>query len=135
MFSVFEKCFERSKLGYMPLSFAVVTETIFSWPGLGKLIIDAIFALELAHHDGRQNARIDIAAAQHQPNFLADEALRLIEKNGFDNLSLAFYKQGDIGNDGVWDNWKLEGPSMVWYFRGAPHVHCWVHVRENAKEA
>ena len=62
----------------------------------------------------------------------ADEALKLIEKSGFDNLSLAFYKEGDIGNDGVWDNWKLEGPNMVWYFRGAPHVHCWVHVRENA---
>ena len=61
--------------------------------------------------------------------------MKLIEKNGFDNLSLAFYKQGDIGNDGVWDIWKLEGPTMVWYFRGAPHVHCWAHVRENAQEA
>jgi peptide/nickel transport system permease protein len=28
------------------LAFAVVTETIFSWPGLGKLIIDSIFALD-----------------------------------------------------------------------------------------
>lgn len=65
----------------------------------------------------------------------SDEALKLIEKNGFDNLSLAFYKQGDIGNDGVWDIWKLEGPSMVWYFRGSPHVHCWVHVRESVAEA
>lgn len=65
----------------------------------------------------------------------ADEAMKLIEKNGFDNLSLAFYKQGDIGNDGVWDNWKLEGPAMVWYFRGAPHVHCWAHIRDSAAEA
>jgi hypothetical protein len=65
----------------------------------------------------------------------ADEAMKLIEKNGFDNLSLAFYKKDDIGNDGVWDNWKLEGPAMVWYFRGAPHVHCWAHVRESAQEA
>lgn len=65
----------------------------------------------------------------------SEEAMKLIEKNGFDNLSLTFYKQGDIGNDGVWDNWKLEGPAMVWYFRGAPHVHCWVHVRESAKDA
>ncbi len=65
----------------------------------------------------------------------SDEALKMIEKNGFDNLSLVFYKEGDIGNDGVWDNWKLEGPSMVWYFRGAPHVHCWVHVRDHAEEA
>jgi hypothetical protein len=64
----------------------------------------------------------------------SDEALKLIEKHGFDNLSLVFYKEGDIGNDGVWDNWKLEGPTMVWYFRGAPHVHCWVHVRDNTEE-
>jgi hypothetical protein len=64
----------------------------------------------------------------------SDEALKLIEKHGFDNLSLVFYKEGDIGNDGVWDNWKLEGPTMVWYFRGAPHVHCWVHVRDKAEE-
>jgi peptide/nickel transport system permease protein len=28
------------------LAFAVVTETIFSWPGVGKLIIDAISALD-----------------------------------------------------------------------------------------
>jgi peptide/nickel transport system permease protein len=28
------------------LAFAVVTETIFSWPGLGKLIIDSIFVLD-----------------------------------------------------------------------------------------
>jgi hypothetical protein len=65
----------------------------------------------------------------------SDEAMNLIEKNGFDNLSLSFSKEGDIGNDGVWDNWKLEGPTMVWYFRGSPHVHCWVHVRESAVEA
>ena len=23
----------------------------------------------------------------------------------------------------------LEGPGMVWYFRGKPHVHVWVNVR------
>lgn len=62
----------------------------------------------------------------------ADEAVKLIEKNGFDNLHLAFYKNGDIGNDGVWDVLQIEGPAMVWYFRGAPHVHTWLHVREHA---
>ena len=60
----------------------------------------------------------------------ADEALRLIKHNGFDKLHLAFYKNPDIGNDGVWDVWQIEGPAMVWYFRGAPHVHTWVHVRQ-----
>lgn len=59
-----------------------------------------------------------------------DEAMKLIEKGGVDNLHLVFYQSGDIGNDGVWDNWRLEGPHMVWYFRGAPHVHTWVHVSD-----
>ena len=61
----------------------------------------------------------------------ADEALKLVEKNGFDNLHMTFYKKEDIGNDGVWDIWQIEGPAMLWYFRGAPHVHTWVHVRES----
>ena len=29
-------------------------------------------------------------------------------------------------------NWRLEGPSFVWYFRGRPHVHVWVNVADNA---
>jgi hypothetical protein len=62
----------------------------------------------------------------------ADEALKLIEANGFDNLHLSFYKNLDIGNDGVWDVWQIEGPAMLWYFRGAPHVHTWVNVRRQA---
>jgi hypothetical protein len=45
---------------------------------------------------------------------------------------MAFYKAGDIGKDGVWDVWQLEGPNMVWYFRGAPHVHVWVNIAAGA---
>jgi hypothetical protein len=63
----------------------------------------------------------------------ATEALKDIEAAGFDKLHMAFYKNQDIGNDGVWDVWQLEGPEMVWYFRGAPHVHVWVNVRGNAR--
>lgn len=58
------------------------------------------------------------------------ESMALVDKGGFDNLHLSFYKEGDIGNDGVWDNWRLEGPHMVWYFRGSPHVHTWVHISD-----
>jgi len=61
-----------------------------------------------------------------------EEAMKLIKANGFDDLHMAFYKNLDIGNDGVWDVWQLEGPAMVWYFRGAPHVHTWVHIRQRA---
>jgi uncharacterized protein DUF3500 len=62
----------------------------------------------------------------------ADEAVKLIKANGFENLHMAFYRNQDIGNDGVWDVWQIEGPAMVWYFRGAPHVHTWVHIRQQA---
>ena len=62
----------------------------------------------------------------------ADEALKYIEAAGFDKLHMAFYKNQDIGNDGVWDVWQLEGPNMVWYFRGDPHVHVWVNVQAQA---
>ena len=62
-----------------------------------------------------------------------DEALNCLKsQGGLDKCSLAFYREGDIGNDQVWDNWRLEGPSFVWYYRGAPHVHVWVNVADDA---
>lgn len=63
----------------------------------------------------------------------AREAMNLVKAAGTDHLHLAFFKSGDLGNDGVWDIWQIEGPSMVWYFRGSPHVHVWVHVRDQAE--
>ncbi|MBM3999970.1 MAG: hypothetical protein FJ297_10610 [Planctomycetes bacterium] len=47
---------------------------------------------------------------------------------GIDGLHAAFYKQGDLGSDGVWDIWRVEGPAFVWHFRGARPVHAYVHV-------
>lgn len=44
---------------------------------------------------------------------------------------LAFYKEGVLGEDGLWNNWRLEGPSFVWYFRGRSHVHVWVNVADS----
>ncbi|MGV3661766.1 MAG: DUF3500 domain-containing protein [Prosthecobacter sp.] len=58
-----------------------------------------------------------------------EESMKYIEAGGFDNLHMAFYKSQDVGKDGVWDNWQIEGPNMVWYFRGDPHVHCWAHIK------
>jgi len=54
----------------------------------------------------------------------------LAKQGGLDACRLAFYKHDDLGNDGVWDNWRLEGPSFVWHYRGAPHVHVWVNVAD-----
>jgi Protein of unknown function (DUF3500) len=59
-----------------------------------------------------------------------EEAMHSIRKHGgVDGLHMSFYKNMDIGNDGVWDVWQLESANMVWYFRGYPHVHTWVHIR------
>ncbi len=64
-----------------------------------------------------------------------DEALKIIEANGgIQELSLSFYnltqkgKPGDIGDDGVWDLWRLEGPGFAWHYRGNPHPHGWVNI-------
>lgn len=65
----------------------------------------------------------------------ADEVMETIAANGgIEKIHLAFYKKdeagknADLGGDGVWDIWRLEGPGMVWHFRGAPHVHTWVNI-------
>ena len=60
-----------------------------------------------------------------------EEVTRCLKvQGGLDTCRLAFYKEGDLGSDGIWDNWRLEGPSFVWYFRGKPHVHVWVNVAD-----
>jgi len=66
----------------------------------------------------------------------AKEVMDEIAANGgLDKIHLAFYKQEDLGNDHIWDIWRLEGPSLVWHFRGAPHVHTWVNVAKDPKTA
>lgn len=63
-----------------------------------------------------------------------DEVLACLKaQGGLDKCSLAFYTDPteDLGSDKVWDNWRLEGPSFVWYFRGFPHVHVWVNIADD----
>ena len=56
------------------------------------------------------------------------EVMECLKKmGGLDKCHLTFYKEGAL-MDGTWDNWRLEGPAFVWYFRGTPHVHVWVNV-------
>lgn len=62
-----------------------------------------------------------------------DEVMGCLDKQGgLDACQLSFYSDQDIGKDRVWDNWRLEGPSFVWHYRGAPHVHVWVNVADSA---
>ena len=55
----------------------------------------------------------------------------LREQGGLESCALAFYDEDQISGDD-WDNWRLEGPAFVWYFRGTPHVHAWVHVAKDS---
>lgn len=62
-----------------------------------------------------------------------DEIVKCLDSNGgLDQCSLAFYQSNDLGNDGIWDMWRLEGPAFVWHYRGAPHVHVWVNVASDS---
>jgi hypothetical protein len=61
------------------------------------------------------------------------EALAILKDGGgLDRLHMAFYASDDVGNDHVWDVWRLEGPTFVWHFRGAPHVHAYVNIAKKA---
>jgi hypothetical protein len=61
-----------------------------------------------------------------------DEVVACLKaQGGLDACSLAFFQDEDIGEDGVWDIWRIEGPSFVWHYRGAPHVHVWVNVADD----
>jgi hypothetical protein len=65
-----------------------------------------------------------------------DEVQRCLQKQGgLDACQLSFYADQDLGKDQVWDNWRLEGPSFVWHYRGAPHVHVWVNIADSSDVA
>lgn len=49
-------------------------------------------------------------------------------QGGLNECALSFYESDDVGEDGIWDTWRLEGPSFVWHYRGDPHVHVWTNV-------
>jgi len=62
------------------------------------------------------------------------EAMHCLKSGGgLDKMHIAFYKDQDIGSDEIWDIWRLEGPTFVWHFRGAPHVHTYVNIASKAK--
>ncbi len=58
-----------------------------------------------------------------------DEAMAILKQGGgLDQLHMAFYREGDLNDDQVWDIWRVEGPSFAWHFRGAPHVHAYINI-------
>ena len=58
-----------------------------------------------------------------------DEVLSILKHSGgLDKLHMAFYQEDDLESDKVWDIWRIEGPTLVWHFRGAPHVHAYINI-------
>ncbi|MCA9175593.1 MAG: DUF3500 domain-containing protein [Planctomycetales bacterium] len=58
-----------------------------------------------------------------------DEVHTMLEHNGgIEQLHMTYYRQGDLKNDKVWDIWRVEGPALVWHFRGAPHAHTYLNI-------
>ena len=91
--------------------------------------------------DDQQEVARDVLASLVEPYRDADrrEITELLEgQGGLTACSLSFYSTDsdgssvDIGRDGTWDVWRIEGPSFVWHFRGEPHVHVWVNVSGDA---
>ncbi|MEQ8785213.1 MAG: DUF3500 domain-containing protein [Pirellulaceae bacterium] len=61
------------------------------------------------------------------------EVMEVVEAGGgLDKLHFSFYQKGDLKNDKVWDIWRIEGPTVVCHFRGAPHVHAYINVARRA---
>jgi len=53
----------------------------------------------------------------------------IVDKKLVERLFVSCYGGNyDIGSDRVWDVWQIEGPEMVWYFRGMPHIHGYFHL-------
>ncbi len=85
------------------------------------------------HADQKEHVRKvlrDVMAPFRQRD--AREALDLIGPDQFGHLHMAFYKHADLGGDSIWDVWQIEGPSALIFFRGEPHVHAYIHIRDRA---
>ncbi len=77
---------------------------------------------------------LSVLLAPYRSEDVAEVMQILKESGGVDQLHMAFYQQEDIGGDKTWDIWRVEGPSFVWHYRGAPHVHAYINIG-HAKKA
>jgi hypothetical protein len=101
----------------------VVQKKTFGWEGLSCAELSKDQQKLLINTMGRMMAMFredDVKAT-----------LATIEKKGMiDQLYVSWYDgKFDVGSDKVWDTWQIEGPDMVWYFRGQPHIHSYFHLK------
>ncbi len=99
----------------------------------GKSVLPGIPVTELSGDQKEELQKVLQKLIEPYRQSDRDEVVQCLKaQGGIDSCALAFYRQGDLGNDQVWDCWRLEGPSFVWYFRGTPHVHVWVNVADDS---
>ncbi len=98
------------------------TNGLFPGIAIGELTKDQKALVYATMHD---------ILSPYRPSDAKDVMADIAANGGLDKIHLSFYKQDHLGSDGVWDIWRLEGPAMVWHFRGAPHVHTWVNVAKD----
>jgi hypothetical protein len=79
------------------------------------------------------NEVIQSLAAPFRASDRARIADCLERQGGLDALTLAFSRARRMSAPD-WDDWRLQGPSFVWHWRGSPHVHVWVNVGDDPSE-
>jgi len=82
-------------------------------------------------HRAMVRTLIDAMVSTYPPDDVAYAWQCLDNNGGVDNLSLAYYQDGEVDNSGQYQIFRLEGPAAVFYFRGAPHVHAFINVAMN----
>jgi len=71
---------------------------------------------------------VDAMLSTYPPDDVA-HAMQCLEHNGgVERLSLAYYADSDVDGNSQYQNFRIEGPGAVFYFRGSPHVHAFIHI-------
>ena len=121
--------------GAMVLSSSTLVVFLGTWEGNGQ---NTVYADKLARGlptvckgITRHTSPYPVVVGDYWSDARCDEVEQMVIRKGQLQLADCITNQ-DVGQDGVWDVWQIEGPSMIWYFRGDPHVHCWAHIKERA---
>ena len=101
----------------------VIRKRTEGWPGLS-----------CSYLDDQQKSLFVQTMREMLTMFRADDVnvtiKSIVDRNMVDQLYVSWYDgKYDVGSDRVWDTWQIEGPEMVWYFRGQPHIHSYFHLR------
>lgn len=103
-------------------------ETDVALQGPGKKYPGIPFTALSADQKGLVEKTLKVLLSPYRTEDVDEVFAILKQTGGLDQLHFAFYQDGDLNSDRVWDVWRVEGPSLVWHFRGAPHVHAYINI-------